>query len=216
MANKENTLIKGLKNRLYDGVDLAGNIGFVGVIDFLWGFSIDSPMEDIAIGAGLQAGEAMSKDTTSRLVSSITATGVSMYPDFAHLFASGDAEIFLKGAGVKAVCYGVGIITHAVLTGCVKGQYNGMIEVNATFECETQAKQACEYIKGLVNVGEYIRRPDSIVDDLQKTRGVYSLHARIIGKTSEMQKFLKPALTKYFSKTTVPLEAKVSDVVNIK
>jgi len=45
---------------------------------------------------------------------------------------------------------------------------------------------------------------------------VYSLHARIIGKTPRMKEHLRPSLETYFSRTMEPLEAKVSDVVKVR
>jgi len=125
--SKENKVGKYLRNRLYDVVELAENVGLVGIIDYLGGFSIDHPMGDIAVGAGLQAGDAMSSGKTSRLVSSVIAAGLSMYPDFAQLAASGDAETFLKGAGVKAVGYGAGALIGSLISECLKRDYDGMV-----------------------------------------------------------------------------------------
>ena len=67
MARKENKVGMYLKNRLDDIVDLTENIGLVGMIDFLGGFSIDNPISDIAGGAGLQAGDAILSENKYRL-----------------------------------------------------------------------------------------------------------------------------------------------------
>ncbi len=107
---RENKIGKYLKDRLYDFVDLSLNLGIAGVIDYIGGFNIDHPMQDIAFGAGLQAGFAISERKTSRLVSSVIALGLSMYPNFSQLAFSGDAETFLKGAGIKIVGYGAGAV----------------------------------------------------------------------------------------------------------
>jgi len=214
--SKENKVGTYLRNRLYDVVDLAGDIGLVGIIDYLGGFSIDHPMGDIAVGAGLQAGDATSSGKTSRLVSSVLAAGLSMCPDFAQLVASGDAETFLKGAGVKAIGYGAGALIGGFMSESVKRNYDGMIEVNALFKNEVEANQAHEYLKGIAKVGGYVRGSDSSVDEPQQTEKGYSLHARIIGKTPRMQEYLRPSLETYFSRTMEPLEAKVSDVVKVR
>lgn len=172
-------------------------------------------MEDIAVGAGLQAGYAISNGKTFGLVSSIIAAGLSMYPDFAQLAASGDAETFLKGAGVKFIGYGAGVFFSYLIHGLLENEYDGMIEVSALFRNEIEANQAFEYLKEIVKVGDYVRDSDSSIDEPQQTEKGYYLHARIVGKTSRMRKHLRPALETYFSRTK-PLEARVGDVVKIR
>ena len=214
--SKKNKVGTYLENRLYDAVDLAGYVGLVGIIDYIGNFSIDHPMGDLAVGAGLQAGDAMSSGKTSRVVSSIIAAGLSIYPDFAQLAASGDAETFLKGAGVKAVGYGAGVVISVSISERLKRDYDGMVEVNALFKNETEANQAFEYLKGIVKVGGYVRGSDSSVDEPQQTEKGYSLHARIVGETPRMRKHLRPSLETYFSRTMEPLEARVSDIVKVR
>ncbi len=216
MARKENKVGMYLKNRLEDIVDLTENVGLVGIIDFLLGFSIDNPLGDIATGAGLQAGDALSSGKTYRLVSSTVAVGLSMCPDFVQLAESGDAETFLKGAGVKALNYMGGIIIGGLLNELIRSNYDGIVEVNAFFRNETEANKAFEYVKGVIKIGDYVRRFVSSVDDLQQIEDGYLLHAIIVDKTSKIQKYLKPSLEDYFSKTMEPLETKISDVVKIR
>lgn len=216
MEKKKNKVGTCLKNRLYDIIDLAGNVGLVGIVDYIGGLSIDHPMGDIAVGAGLQAGDAISNGKTSRLVSSIVAAGLSTYPNFAQLAASGDAETFLKGVGVKAVGYGAGVVISGLFSEFSKKDYDGMVEVNALFRTETEANHAFEYLKGIVKVVQYIKGSSSSVDEPQQIEKGYSLHARIVGETPKMQEHLRPSLETYFSRTMGPLEAKVSDVVKIR
>ncbi len=210
---KKSKVGESLKNRLYDLASLATNTGIVGIIEYFGGFSIDHPLEDIAIGAGLSGGEAMSYGRAPRFVSSIVAAGLSMYTDFAQLAASGDTDAFLQGAGIKAVCYGAGAFISGSITYFNKSVYDGLVEVHALFKDEAESNEAFEYLQELVKAVEYISTNESAVHEPQQTEKGYRLHARMIGVADQMQSYLRPSLESYFSNTLKSLETKVSDVV---
>ncbi len=205
---------KTIKNYLKELRDIALSSAIMYPVDWVIGFNVENPLNPIAMGSGLNSG--LSQNNTTNYVTSLGVLSSTMIQDALIYANTGDPIQAMKGAAIKIIAFGGGLLIGDLLKMFIQKDHNKHYQLSVSYEDEADAKDAYRFLDNLIQESDYLLSLSCEVSKPKKTNGLYNVYTKIRGKSDGITKSFIPAVNNYFEDDKKLVAKKDTGIVDVK